>query len=111
MAVPISSPSAEKAVAPSKVTAMTAPRSVTVNPAILPMMSRAIGSTNAAATSPCRTPATTFSNAIKRADAGASNRSSISFVNPKSWTMGSATDWMLENARLMARIPGRSAVP
>ena len=40
---------------------------------------------------------------------GASSRSSISLVNPKSATICSATDCTAANARLTAKTPGRSA--
>ena len=56
------------------------------------MINRAMGSTTTAEMIPWMTPATIFSAAITCVDTGASNRSSISFVHPKSWTMGSATD-------------------
>ena len=77
--------------------------------AIGPMMRRAIGSTNSAATRPWSAPATTFSIATSPIGTGASRRSSISRVQPKSATIGSATDWMLEKARLTASTPGSSA--
>ena len=57
------------------------------------------------------TPDTTFSRAIIQTGTGAKSRSSISRVQPKSVTMGSATDCTLANARLMPRMPGRSAAP
>jgi len=53
-------------------------------------------------------PATTFACATSSIGTGASNRSSISPVNPKSVTIGSATAWRLASERLIARIPGSS---
>ena len=74
------------------------------------MTRRAIGSTNAAAITPWIMPATIFSAAMSRVGTGASSRSSISFVQPKSCTIGSATDWIADKLRLTARMPGSSAV-
>jgi len=74
------------------------------------MINRATGSTKSAETIPCNTPDTIFSAATIQIGTGASRRSSISFVHPKSCTIGSATDWMLENVRLIASTPGNSAV-
>jgi len=57
-----------------------------------PIIRRATGSTNSADTTPCSTPATIFSAATSQIGTGASSLSSISFVQPKSCTIGSATD-------------------
>ena len=70
-----------------------------------------MGSTNSAATVPCSTPKATFSSATRRIGTGARSRSSISRVQPKSATIGSATDWMLDMASEIARMPGSSAAP
>ena len=56
------------------------------------MMSRATGSTNSAEIIPCSTPETIFSAATSQIGTGARSRSSISFVHPKSCTIGRATD-------------------
>jgi len=56
------------------------------------MINRATGSTNSAETIPCNTPETIFSAATIQMGTGASSRSSISFVHPKSCTIGNATD-------------------
>ena len=56
------------------------------------MMRRAIGSTNSAAIIPWIIPETTFSSGTRPIGTGASRRSSISRVKPKSATIGSATD-------------------
>jgi hypothetical protein len=73
------------------------------------MINREIGSTNNAAMIPCNTPATIFSIATSCIATGASSRSSISFVNPKSCTIGNATDCTADSARLSAMIPGNIA--
>jgi len=56
------------------------------------MIRRATGSTNSADTTPWSTPETIFSAATSQIGTGASSLSSISFVQPKSCTIGSATD-------------------
>jgi hypothetical protein len=56
------------------------------------------------------TPATIFSAATTPVGTGLSNRSSISFVQPKSCTIGSATAWIDDSVRLTARMPGTSAL-
>ena len=92
MAVPRYRPIAEKAAPERTVTSISSGSFENVRPGIGPMTRRQIGRTNAAATTPCSTPETTFSIATSGVGIGASRRSSISFVNPKSAIIGSATD-------------------
>ena len=90
--------------------AASSPTLENVKPEIGPMTKRATGNTNAAASTPCIIPATIFSAAMSRVGTGARRRYSISFVQPKSCTIGSATDWIADKLKLTARIPGKSAV-
>ncbi len=82
-----------EAAAPRSVTTSTTPACARVSSGTGPMMRRAIGRTTSAATRPWNTPKTTFSSATRRTETGARSRSSISRVNPKSATIGSATAW------------------
>ena len=77
-----------------------------VSPGIGPMITRASGRTTSAAMTPCSVPATTFSIATSSIGAGASRRSSISFVTPKSCTIGKQTDCTADSVRLSASTPG-----
>src|SRR5919106_744536 len=68
------------------------------------------GRTTRAASSPWMAPDATFSSATPSTGIGASTRSSISRVKPKSWTMGSATAWMPWKIMVLATTPPTSNV-
>jgi len=92
IAVPRNKPSEENAAAPRTVISSTVPKCPKLRFGIGPMINRATGSTKSAETIPCNTPAKIFSAATIQMGSGASRRSSISFVHPKSCTIGNATD-------------------
>ena len=105
--LPISSPSAVNVVAPSPV-AKRLPALASDSPGIAPMIS-ARRQDHQGRDHALHGAGDDLLERHQRVGTGASRRSSISLVKPKSATIGSATDCSADSARLTARMPGSSA--
>ena len=70
----------------------------------------ASGKTTSAASKPWAAPDTIFSAATAHTGSGAITLSSISLVNPNSWTRGRATAWTPWNTIVVATTPAISSV-
>ena len=66
----------------------------------------ASGNTTNAAINPCTAPPRSLPPATAQTGSGAITRSSISRVNPNSWTSGSATAWIPWKMHAIAMTPG-----